>query len=123
MCLINRKVLVSFVTMMFLLWDLSLFFCCMENVSAGNISHSDYVSMLTVGVPSDNSLDGGDVNSSHDMTGGRPAAFVVAGNDGDAIGGMMRVSIMTKIYILMQYCNAILHLYVQMIKVSNCGEI
>jgi hypothetical protein len=79
--------------MMFLLWGLSLFFCCMENVSAGDIVHSDYVSMLIVGVPSDNSLDGGDVNSSHDTTGGYPAALVVADNDGDAIGGMVRVAI------------------------------
>ena len=97
------------------------FFCCMEKVAAGDIVHSDYVSMLTVGVTLDNSLDGGDVNSSHDTTEGRPAALVVADNNGDAIGCMMRVTIMTKSYILMQYCNAILHLYAQMIKVNNCG--
>jgi len=79
MNLLNRKILVSFVTTIFFTFGFVIF-CCNEKVSAGDISESVYISMLTLGVPSDKSSD--EVNSSHDTTVRRPCALLFAGNDG-----------------------------------------
>jgi len=78
MNLLNRKILVSFVTTIFFTFGFVIF-CCNEKVSAGDISESVYISMLTVGVPSGNSE--GDFNSSHNAAVRHPGVLLVAGND------------------------------------------